>query len=333
VSSDKADIAKMIKRFNRRNSVICAIMVGLLILILASPYLVNSFNYNLSESEVKLRDIIIELTEDSTDDEDKSLALLKWFDRGVEKQENLANTYYRGNQEDNIVLLNVGNILFIYSKPPHFCTRLPDSTPNWNMWIFSTRCGMCGEYATLFSTMANYANLTVRKVCCEGEDHIWNEILVEGEWIVVDSTAVALPRSTGFDLPRNFMEDKVKGDLWNDGNMVDEGNVSYVYAIYPNAPDDRVDITYRYTNLTNISVLTIDADSQPIEGVSVKVYSYNRYKGIYTGLVNTTNEVGQHIFVIGGGDYTFKAEKGSLQGELRGSFKEGQSYNVTIVIK
>ena len=169
--------------------------------------------------------------------------------------------------------------------------------------------------------MGCYANLTVRKAMCKGEDHVWNEVLISDEWIIIDPTAVNLNKSTGI-MSSSFMEEKVLGDLRADGGNVSEGNVSYVYAIYPDKPDYKEDITNRYTNVTNITISVVDDNTNPVEGAEIKVYSLNRLEERYTDLHNTTNSSGKHTFTLGGGEYKFKASKGDLQGEYHDSFSE-----------
>jgi len=304
----------------------------LLFLIILSPLISNGLNYAIKDNSKELHNLVNNLTKDTHNDTEKTLSLLSWFDRGVGKQENMANVYYRidkSKQSDNDVLLRVGgDFIYIFSKYPNFCTRFHSDDPNL---IFASRCGACGEFSSLFNTMGNYAGLEIRRAVCLGEDHLWNEVKINGKWIVVDSTAVNLSNSTGFNLSTNFMEEKIKGDLRGNNIKVDEGNVSYVYAIYPNAPNNKVDITERYTNRTNITVLTVDKNHQPIDNVTIEVYSNNRLIQRYTGLTNKTNNEGIYTFTIGGGNYTFKASINNLYGENTSSFIEKEpSHNITI---
>lgn len=303
----------------------------IIFLVIFSPVIINGFDYLIGDNEAEIRELVNDLIKDAENDTEKTLALLSWFDSGYKKKENISNIYNREIEKDNEILLQVGDdFVYIFSKPPHFCTRLDAEN---DMWVFCSRCGRCGEFGTLFNTMGHYTNLTVRKVDCPGEDHVWNEVLIDDNWIIVDPTGVNLPNSNGFDLPSNFIEEKVKNDLWNEGIMVEEGNVSYVYATYPESPDEKEDITYRYTVLTNITIKTVNINNQSIEGASIKVYSHNRLSMRYTKLERNTNETGEYTFTLGGGDYTFKAERGNLSGEKRGSFSENESnYNITIVL-
>ncbi|HEC92930.1 MAG TPA: transglutaminase domain-containing protein, partial [Candidatus Atribacteria bacterium] len=286
-----------------------------LIVVISSPLIITSINYYMNDQNEEMKRLVNDITRGLENDTQKTLALLKWFDRNGH---NISNIYYRENE--NKILLNVANEWYIFSEEPYFGVRTSRYDPEW---IFARRCGRCGEYATLFTKLAYIAGLDVRKVVCKGEDHEWNEVKINNRQIVVDPTAVNLPKKTGFDLPRNFMEEKIKGDLKKSkGIVLKKGNVSYVYAIYPNATKDKIDITYRYTNLTNVTVITIDSNCQPMANVTIYVLSHNRLITRYTGLKGITNNTGKHTFTIGGGDYTFKAEKGDWYGEKRISLSE-----------
>jgi len=325
-----------IKRGRKRGNIFFftwTISIIMLLLIIMSPLIINGLNYTIRDNNQELHSLVNNLTKNSHNDTEKTLSLLSWFDSGYGKKENISDIYKREHEKDNEILLKVGDdFIYIFSKEPNFCTRLDEKN---DMWIFASRCGRCGEFSTLFNTMSIYANLTTRKVECDGEDHAWNEVLINisgnESWIVVDSTAVNLPDGKGFDLPRNFMEEKIKGDLRAHNIIVDEGNVSFVYAIYTDAPNKKVDITDRYTNLTNITVFTVDKNNQPLGNVTVDVYSNNRLIQRYTGLTNTTNDEGIHTFTMGGGNYTFKASINNFYGENTSSFIEKEpNHNITI---
>lgn len=303
-------------------------LIFILLLIIISPIIVNSIQYVLVDSEDEIAETVNGLTYWCTNDTEKVNTLLSWFDRGVGKCENMANVYYRRKQSDVNYLLNFAEVLFIYSKSPFFCFRGGDDFT----WVWVTRCGMCQEYGTFFSKMADVAGVDVRKVVCKGEDHVWNEVKIDDEWIIVDSTAVDLPLKNGFNLNRSFMENKVKGDLRREGIMVENGNVSYVYAIAPNDLNKKIDVTSRYTDIINISIFVCDNDNIPLSNVSVFVSSNNRLKLRSTGLSNKTNEFGICNFTLGGGEYTFTAKKNSFSFSIKGSYSENISnYNETII--
>jgi hypothetical protein len=290
----------------------------LLMIVLVSPKIINGVQYLLVDTESNLIATVDGITNGLTNDADKVDALLSWFDRGEGKCENMANIYYRKKQSDTDILLKFGEACCIYSKYPYFCYRGGDDFA----WVFVSRCGMCQEYSTLFSKMADAAGLEVRKIICDGEDHVWNEVKIDDDWIVIDATAVNLPLRTGFNLSLSFMEDKVKGDLRREGIMVDNGNVSYVYAVPPDGSKKKIDVTNRYTDVVNISIYVYDNNNEPVSNASVSVSSHNRLKKRSTGLKNITNEFGQCNFTIGGGKYTFTIKKNDYTITKNGTYPE-----------
>jgi len=336
-----------LKKYNSRNLYVCIFIIGLFVTLMLTPYIVTKLAFNSNSSEEELRNLVEDITYGLENNVSKTLSILKWFDRGVDKQENMGNIYHRWNQSDVTVLFAYGSNI-IYSKHPYFCVREHRDTKDWHKWIYSVRCGMCGEYSRLFSTMCHYANLSVREVHCDGEDHDWNEVkitdewlngeYIEEKWIIIDSTAVNLPNSTGFNLEKDFMENKVLGNIKDRGWSLTEGNVSYVYAIYPDNLEYKEDITKNYTDVINITVFVTDENGLPMENVLVKIYSYNRPSKDemierYTQLKNYTNESGKYTFILGGGDYKFKAYKDSLYSEARDSFDEDiLMHNKTIIL-
>jgi len=338
----------MIKRYNSRNLYMSIFIILLFISLMFTPFTVTTLSYDSNRSEDELRNLVEDITYGLENNVTKTLAILEWFDRGVDKQENMGNIYHRWNQSDVTVLFAIGSDI-IYSKYPYFCVRKHRDTEDWHRWVFSVRCGMCGEYSRLFSTMCHYANLNVREVHCDGEDHDWNEVkitdewlngeYIEERWIIIDSTAVNLPNSPGFNLNNSFMEDKVYGNIKDRGWNLTEGNVSFVYAIYPYNLTYKEDVTKNYTDLINITVFVTDENGLPMENVLVKVYSYNRPSKEemierYTQLENYTNESGKYTFRLGGGDYKFKASKDNLYGEARDSFDEDiLKHNLPIILE
>jgi len=319
---------KRMKKYKKIISKITIFVVIIFFLLILSPYILIWSDYTLTDNKSEINELVDEITMDAKNDTEKTLALLSWFDRGEGKQENFSNIYFRERETDNEILLNVANALYIFSKSPHFCCRGQDE-----IWVFCAKCGRCEEVSNLFNVMGYYAGLDVRKVVCDGEDHVWNEVNIGGEWIILDATEVNLPDSTGFNLSRNFMENKVKGEWSKEGRQLEEGNVSYVYAEYLDGRPTE-DITYRYTNTINITVRCVDSNNESLANVSISVYSYNSPKTYcYNRILITekTDETGCSTFILGGGDYRFKAIKDNITQYKRDSFSEDiQNHSVTI---
>jgi hypothetical protein len=263
-----------------------------------------------------LQQLVSDLIKDAETDEEKTQALLEWFD---EKAGNIYDDYDLWRQGKRIFSFLPWR-LKIFSSEPYIGFRTFNDRDS--LWILTSRYGHCGEFSLIFRDMAYAANLTVRRARCYGEDHEWNEVLIDDAWIIVDATAVDLPHGNGYDLPTDFMEVKAKG------------NVSYVEAEYINGKTD--DITFRYTNLTSINILATDSDGRPIPDVTVKLKSNNRYEAKDTKLSKKTNETGQCTFTIGGGDYIFESTTGGfipMTNKTSSIFAENNSYDLQIVLR
>jgi hypothetical protein len=297
-----------------------------LVLLLCSPFVISGISYYASNTDLELERTVEHLIEKSRNDTEKTQSILQWFNRTTNGSDNIANTYYRN--KENKVLLNLAGVFYIFSEQPNFGVRTIGNNP---LWVYNRRCGQCGEYSALFMEMAHRANLTVRSVSCSGEDHAWDEVFIpeENEWKIIDPTAVKLPDSTGYQ-SSDFMERKVAGDLHQK-----QGNVSYVFAQYPNGTKE--DITYRYTNLTNITVLITDENGLPQPNMIINVISNNRGGARDTGLNKKTNDTGQFTFTVGGGSYTFQIQRENdifPSESYTNSFTEEQpQHNVNITVK
>jgi len=206
--------------------------------------------------------------------------------------------------------------LHVYLTPPFICIRLIEhDTPKW---VFVSRCGCCAEYSLLFREIAQEANLTVRSIHNPGEDHNWDEVLINGKWIIVD------PSWPIFNPLPNFYE--VNRSL----------NVSFVYAEYPNGT--RKILTHKYSNVTNISIVVLDSNKIPVSGVKISIISHNyKGKGIFTGLNCTTNEYGECTIQLGGGVYTLKAVKiegwSVLINQTKITVNENKNLSITLRIE
>ena len=331
----KAGLCEILKKIPTKSTQEFKIIVWLIIL---SPVIHNGVIYLAIDNDAEIQNTVNDLIDESMNDTAKTNALLKWFDRGVGIAENMANPYYRTDdiiESDNDILLSfIGGGFCIFSKFPNFCARIGSSNSNL---VFASRYGMCEEYSALFTTMAYYSGLDVRRCRCIGEDHDWNEVKISGNWTIVDATAVRYENgNTGYNLSQEFMEHKVAGE-WRDKKIYPKyGNVSRVIAEYPDGRADE-DITYRYTNNTvNITLRTVDTNNQSISNVEIKVYSLNSPKTFtYNRIIleKTTNQTGLCKITLGDGNYRFKAEKGDLEGNLKYSFsKDETQYNKKIIL-
>lgn len=283
----------------------------LFFIFVLSPGIIILINTASSNNECKIKCIVLDLIKDCNNDTQKVDALLSWFEKNL-SEPNFVDMNYRALHEK--AYFRFSGRSYIYEKTPHLCFRC-DANPHW---IINSRCGRCGEQADLFFDMATKAGLRARKIHCVGEDHDWNEVYISetNEWIPIDPSAVNSANGNDGLVKYDFMEWKVAGDLrdyYNNPN-IKTGNVSYVYAsYYERGVKKTMDRTRNYTDTTNITLNVTDKNGNSIEGVKVKVFSYNRL-GMYDfiGKINTTNSTGQCTFEIGGGEYHFELQKGDL---------------------
>lgn len=289
----------------------------IIIFILISPIsLLPSFmsemtHYKATMNESKVDDLVSEITKFDKTEEEKTLSLLSWFDA---YSDNIFNDYQMGSIGIGKRVLVFQDNIEIFSGGPILCIRTYND--NDALWVLTSKFGHCGEYALLFRRMAFSAGLEVRKMTCLGENHCWNEVKINGNWVIVDPTYVYLPEHNGYNLSLEFMENKFGG------------NVSYVEAEYLSGRTE--DETSRYSDIINITLLVKNNNSIPYENVEIELYSNNRDNvKRFTGLKRNTNETGHCIFSIGGGNYTFKC----MNKEFTTSFNElifEQNYTIEV---
>ncbi len=273
----------------------------ILILLLASPpYWFKPIMWIVAEkNELVLREIVQELTKNATTDLEKAQKIYEWFESG-----NLTNIYW------NTVRF-ADPPIYIYEEPPHICIRLIGH--EYPLWVLTSRCGACEEYALLYMEMASEAGLKVRSIHDHGENHNWDEVLINGKWIIVDPSRHKFNESLSY---------------YERGRGL---NVSYVFALYPNGSTE--DVTRRYTNVGTVHVKVIDANGKNIRGATIEVIS-NNYKPNWRVILECrTDETGECIFQIGGGNYTLRTyARLFLFNETNLIISEGKSAEITIVV-
>jgi hypothetical protein len=290
-------------------------------LLLFTPYIGFMTHLKAEANRPELKKIVTSIIVNATTDEAKTKALLEWFN--ISKN-NIYNNYFLKIKG----VLGFGSIIRIYLGEPYIGIRTFNDKDS--LWILTSRYGHCGEYALIFRDMADAAGLSVRRIRCFGEDHEWNEVIINGTWMIIDATRVGSAKDNGYNVSVSFMENKVAGD-----RRTPEGNVSYVIAEYLNGTT--VDVTDRYTDVVNISILAIDEKGNTIPDVKIKVKSNNRYTAWNTRLNLTTDKEGLCKFSIGGGDYIIELKSDDiipLYNEISKSFSENIStLNMTIMLK
>ncbi|PNX49790.1 MAG: hypothetical protein BV457_00470 [Thermoplasmata archaeon M9B1D] len=311
-----------LKNLNYKKARKIGLLLAILILILLlTPYMILMTHLKAEANRPELQKLVKTIISDSDTDEAKTKKLLEWFNTS---KNNIYNNYYLKVKGT----LGFGGKIRVYLGEPYIGIRTFNDKDS--LWILTSRYGHCGEYALIFRDMADEAGLTVRRARCFGEDHEWNEVLINGTWIVIDATRVGTAKDNGYNVSPKFMEKKVAG---NRGTT--EGNVSYVIAEYLNGTI--VDITSRYTKIVNISIAAQDENGNTLSNVKIKIKSNNRYSAYDTRLSNTTNQNGICSFTLGGGDYIFE----SITNDIIPLFREKSivftedipNLNFTVVLK
>lgn len=288
----------IVKNLKSRKSVY---LLVILLLLSYYSYLFKPIMWIVAEkNERELEEIVQNLTKNATTDLEKAQRIYEWFSSG----NNLVNVYWRKNE----VIWAIPP-LFLYKTPPHVCIRLVGH--DYPLWVLTSRCGACEEYALLFMEMADKAGLKVRSIHNHGENHNWDEVYIDGEWIVVD------PSWPKFNETPRFYE-------YGRGL-----NISYVYALYPNGSIE--DVTTRYTDTGIVNVKVVDTTGNSIKGAVVEVISNNYKPNWRVVLTCHTNDAGECSFRIGGGNYTLKTyAKLFLSNKTNIIVEEGTQTNITI---
>jgi len=314
--SRKKKLVKKPIRFATIVFVVYLIVTPILLLFLTFQLITIPVSYVRAEfNKGELERIVNEITKNCKTDEEKTIALLNWFDR------------YSGNIYNIWGKSKIGPFVNGEGDPFDWiiCARTFYRQPP--LWVLTTRCGACEEHSVLFREMANAAGLTVRSVICDEIDHVWGEVLINDTWVIVDPANVIFSRNmSGYNLSSNSFER---------GHAGRTRNLSYVYAEYPDWR--REDIAYRYTNLSQINITAVDENLNPIPCAEISVISYNKFiGGANTGLTFKTDENGKYRLNIGGGDLKLISKTNDiipLYNETRQRFYDDEFYDVTVILK
>ena len=288
---------------NKRIVSVCIIfmlvMVGILCFL---SYSIIVPNIKAVFNDGYLNDTVNEIIEGKNTDYEKISAILRWFDP---EKENLYNSWFLTHSENPYLSLSGTYMIFVL-ETPYICVRcFEDIDPRW---LLTSRCGACGEFSRLFMIMVDTFGIDVKRIHAPGEDHVWNEVKIDGDWIPVDPTNVSFPDG---------------GDGWEHYGFFEwkEGNASYVWADFLNN-DTILDCTHFYTKLTNVTISCVDESNNSISNVTITVMSNNlhdedriRETSVKGRQKPKTNSSGSVTFQIGGGTYKFKGNTEKYSGE------------------
>jgi len=281
------------------------LLMVILTIFLFPFYIQPIMKMKAEENRVVLHEIVKNITGNATTDIEKAKAIYDWFGSN---SGNMKNVWHKK------ILFQIYP-LTINLEPPYLCIRLIKH--KYSLWILTSRCGACEEYALLYMEMANEAGLKVRSIHNHGEEHNWDEVFIDGRWVIVDpSQRLFDPDPSIYELGRRL-------------------NISYVFALYPNSSIE--DVTSRYTRTSTIKIKVTTNEGNVVPNATVIVYSKNYNPvGQFTGLTCKTDENGRCVFQLGGGKYKIEVIDSSViprLAEIELEVKEGSTITASLHAK
>ena len=266
-------------------------------------------NFKVDQNSIEIEKIVDEITENMNTDLDKTMAIYEWFNSS---NYNIFNMWRPPALKS---IFGKDTFISLRVRLPYLtkvCVRCyDDSNP---LWILTSRTGNCGEYAKLFTEMAHRAGLEARTIRPEEMDHVWNEVRIDGDWIVVD------PSRFWFNPDPYCYENE-------------SGNFSYVYAEGPwSERQNKTDVTSNYTDVATVNITTLDIEHNLVPFVDIVVYSNNENGG-KTELSFKTNETGYYQVKMGGGTVTFECRNASLVNSTKKTLFENEYYDLFIELE
>jgi hypothetical protein len=223
----------------------------------------------------------------------------------------------------NNLLMEVKSIMTFTYNPVPFCRPIYAKNPNL---IFVLRRGACEETATLFAEMANASGFQCRKVHAPGENHVWNEVLINGSWKRADAT---LEPPSNYD---NFsFYESPEGWNWK------------LSKVYSNVDGRILDRSDDYTGSGTLNVFVKEGD-KPLENVEVIIKSHfrmehepDKYKAPIKVTTIYPDANGTCTINLGENNYTIVAKRKQffkycpfvLQYERNSTLEENKTQNET----
>jgi hypothetical protein len=124
-------------------------------------------------------------------------------------------------------------------------------TDHWRFLL--SGAGMCGEMATAGTNLFGATGLVARRVVLPGEDHVFIEVKIGGDWLVAD------PGYYGGELTTRAERAARR--------VADVGSVSYVVALTENS-NSLVELTQQYVS-TDTIIVRITRNGEPLADAQV----------------------------------------------------------------
>lgn len=287
-----------------------AIVFLILFLVISSPtytpYIINAVVKHY-ENDGYFEEMTKSVFDNETDDISKVKAALMWNKKELLPHNTYANSYQ----------ILYTNIFLIKRFPPLLCLR-PLGNEN-GKWPLISRYGACGENSLAFMELIKTQNIPVKRIHIAAEDHSFNEVYINGSWIIIDPTLTWRNIEDGYNVFPKYYENK-----WN-------LKVSYAFFEYPNGTIE--DVTNKYTNTSTVIIKVFDTYNNPVENVSIYVFSNNKHPHRSTNLIATTDLYGISTFTLGDGNYTIELNKDSLFGTKTFELEDGIKKELNVTIK
>ncbi len=167
-----------------------------------------------------------------------------------------------------------------------FQPNIPELSNN-PQWIAYFKVGGCSELAFLFDEVARKSGIETRVVGTSGEDHLWDEVKIDDQWIPVDPTIYF----------NNYYYNQ--SNKWFNNSKFYEQNWFNVSKVF--VEETKEDITRKYTDTGMLKVLL----AKPSDRVIIKTMKNGELREAWIAEINSS----KLEIELGGKKYDVIAEK------------------------